>query len=119
LRIALSVLLAGLSFAVWLALFLVTKDVDSVVLRGVLWFLSPVFTAFGFACGAVLANRITSGRGYPFRRVFLLAVFACAVGAVSVFWIGPMLIVFAMFFAGTASVAALECWVLFQNPEAI
>jgi hypothetical protein len=67
-----------------------------------------VVTAIGFAGGVALVGQATGHGGAGFGRVFLWSLVGCAIGAGAVYWIGPMLIVFGMFAAGTASIALRE-----------
>ena len=50
-----------------------------------------------------------------FSRILVWPLIGCAVGAGIVYWFGPMLIVFGMFVAGTASVALRETVILFAR----
>jgi hypothetical protein len=65
-------------------------------------------TAAGFAAGTVIASGMISARRETFFQAFVWPLVGCFLGAVSVVWFGPMLIVFGMFFLGTGSVALKE-----------
>ena len=53
-------------------------------------------------------QRFTKEKQSKFQRIFLWPLIGCTVGAVCVFWFGPMLIVFGMFGLGTLSIAVRE-----------
>ena len=101
-RVTFSLLCAGVFYFIWLAVFLLAAKLDSCVVEAVLWLLAPVVTAAGFATGIVVFERPAN------IRVFMWPLIGCAIGAGVVYWFGPMLIVFGMFAAGTASVALRE-----------
>lgn len=107
-RIGISVLFAGLFYSGWLAVFLAAFRTASVPVKGVLWVIAPVVTATGFAVGLAIAKRLTRARREVFMRTFVWPLVGCTLGAVTVVWFGPMLIVFGMFLAGTGSVALRE-----------
>ena len=114
-KIAASVLAGGLFYAVWLAVSLLTADFDSSVAGIIRWASAPVVTAAGFALGVVIHERLTEGSGAKFLRVYAWSLTGCAVGAVSVYWYGPMLIVFGMFVVGTASIVLREIVLCVQS----
>jgi len=107
-RVAISVVFAGLFYTGWLAVFLVAFKDSGVPVKAVLWVIAPVITAAGFAVGMMVARRLTNARQEGFIRMFIWPLAGCVLGAVSVVWIGPMLIVFGMFLVGTGSVALRE-----------
>ena len=107
-RLAASVLFAGVFYVGWMAVFIPAFKMGSSVLRGIGWLSAPVVTAAGFAAGIWVAERLTATSGASFFRIFAWPIVGCAVGALAVFWFGPMLIVFGMFFAGSASVVLRE-----------
>lgn len=93
-----------------MALFLLTGSPDSPVVEAILWLLAPVMTAAGFALGIALFERLAGQNRTAFLHIFLWPLVGCAIGAGVVYWFGPMLIVFAMFAAGTASIALREVY---------
>lgn len=105
LKIALSFVGAGVFYALWLAAFLLTMEWIAAPLRAVLWVLAPVVTAAGFTAGLAIFERRAGG---GLLRIFVWPLIGCMVGAGAVIWFGPMLIVFGMFGAGTASVVLRE-----------
>ena len=107
-RVAASVLFAGVFYLGWMAVFIPAFKTGSSVLRGIGWMSAPVVTAAGFAAGIWVAERLTATSGTSFFRIFAWPIVGCAVGALAVFWFGPMLIVFGMFFAGSTSVVLRE-----------
>jgi hypothetical protein len=107
-KITLSLLCAGVFYFVWMASFLFTANLHSGVLEAFLWLLAPVITALGFTVGIVAFERLTMTGSTRFFRLFVWPLIGCTIGAGIVYWFGPMLIVFGMFTAGTASVALKE-----------
>ena len=114
-RIACSILCAGLVYAAWLALFLLIIPWASPPVEAMFRLLTPVTTAAGFALGIALFERLARQRRTAFLRIFVWPLAGCAVGAGAVYWFGPMLIVFGMFAAGTASIALREIY-LWRRP---
>jgi hypothetical protein len=111
-RIACSLLGAGLFYAAWMILFLLTSGSAGPFIQAILWLLAPVMTAAGFALGVTLVDRFAGHGRTAFLRIFPWPLIGCAVGAGIVYWFGPMLIVFAMFAAGTAGIALRELHLL-------
>ena len=103
-----SVLFAGIFYVGWMAVFITVLGTGSPVLRGAGWLSAPVVTALGFAAGLWIAERLILGRRTSLCRILAWPLVGCAVGAGVLFWFGPMLVVFGMFAAGTASVALNE-----------
>lgn len=107
-RIASSLLGGGMLYSVWMAAFLSTVDLGNQLLTLTLWLLAPILTAIGFAVGVLVFDRLTAIRRMSFLSVLVWPLVGCVMGAGVVYWFGPMLIVFGMFLAGTASVAIME-----------
>jgi len=107
-RIAFSLLCASIFYLAWMAAFLLLTRADSQVVETILWLLAPVITAAGFATGAAIMERRVRRTRVPFLRIYIWPLLGCAAGAGAVYWFGPMLIVFAMLVAGTASIALRE-----------
>ena len=110
--VAFSLFCVGAFYAGWLAVFLLTAGAHSPVAHATRWLSAPLVTAAGFAAGIAISERLTKVRKTRFFRILLWPLIGCALGAGAVYWFGPMLIVFAMFAAGTASVilrAVLLC----------
>jgi hypothetical protein len=61
-RIVLSLACAGITYFVWMGLFILMADSVGSLVRGMLWFAAPVVTAMGFATGILLHEHAT-GRG--------------------------------------------------------
>ena len=125
--VILSVVCAGLFYFVWMATFLLTRSLHNPIVEAALWLSAPVVTATGFATGIALSennfalcaqfSRTKLGSCFwttpktgrtRFHRIFIWPLIGCAIGAGVVYWFGPMLIVFGMFVAGTASVVLRE-----------
>ena len=107
-KAALSLFCAGVLYTGWLAAFLLTAGLDSSVVQVIRWLSAPVVTAAGFAAGVAIFEHLTGVRKTWFFHILLWPLSGCAVGAGAVYWFGPMLIVFGMFAAGTASVIIRE-----------
>lgn len=107
-RVISSVLCAGVFYVLWLAAFLKTVEMDSLFVKAVAWLLAPVVTAAGFAAGVAVLGFLTKNSKSKFLTTFKWTLIGCTVGAAAVVWFGPMLIVFGMFAAGTASVVLKE-----------
>ncbi len=107
-RIFLSALSAGIFYSVWMAAFLLAEKLDITLVDYLLWVLAPVFTAAGFAAGILVLDRITGIRNVKFLPIFVWPLVGCAIGAIAVYWFGPMLIVFGMFVCGSLAMAIRE-----------
>ncbi len=104
-----SLVFAGIFYIGWMTVAIpIFKSGAGVVARGICWLSAPVVTAVGFATGVVIAERVTKARKSKFLDILIWPLIGCAIGAGAVWWIGPMLIVFAMFAVGTVSVAVRE-----------
>jgi hypothetical protein len=103
-----SLAFAGITYFVWMGLFILMADSIGSLLRGILWFAAPVATAVGFATGIFVHDNATGARKDSFHSVLVWPLLGCAIGAVAIYWRGPMLSVFGMFAAGTASVVLRE-----------
>lgn len=107
-KVTLSLLCAGTAYFIWLAAFLQATKFDVSLVKAILWLLAPVATAAGYASGIAMFEHLSGMNKTRFLRIFTWPLIGCAVGAGAVYWFGPMLIVFGMFVAGTASVALRE-----------
>jgi hypothetical protein len=108
LKAAASLLGGGLCYAVWLAAFLLVEPLESAALDTALWILAPIVAAAGFAAGLLVYARLAGERREPFLRAMAWPLAGCVAGALVAYWIGPMLIVFTMLWAGALSVALRE-----------
>ena len=115
-RIAFSLLCARIFYSAWMAAFILITRVDRPVVETILWLLAPLITAAGFATGIAIMERKARKKRSNFLRIFVWPLIGCAAGAGIVYWFGPMLIVFAMLAAGTASVALREVVGFFTAP---
>lgn len=107
-RIFLSALSAGIFYSAWMAAFLLAEKLDITLVDYLLWALAPVFTAAGFAAGILVLERITGTGNAKFLPIFIWPLVGCVIGAIAVYWFGPMLIVFGMFVCGSIAVAIRE-----------
>jgi hypothetical protein len=103
-----SLLLGGVFYSAWLAAFLWATHLENAPLERALFVLAPVVTAAGFATGVTLVDKLagTSPTGFFLSWVWALA--GCAIGALAVYFYGPMLIVFTMLVGGTLAVVLRE-----------
>lgn len=106
--VAVSVLLAGVFWCGWLAVFVPAFKTGNAGLEVLGWLSAPVVTSLGFTVGVWIADRSLARRRENVLRLWLWPFIACSLAAAVVFWFGPMLIVFGMFAAGTVSVALRE-----------
>ena len=106
-RILTSTLFGGLFYTFWLSVFLLLSP-DGGFQETVLWLLSPIITAIGFATGLMVYNYLSRSARLPFIKLVSWPLIGCIIGATVVYWFGPMLIVFSMLALGTLSVAARE-----------
>lgn len=106
-RVICSLLCAGILYSGWMAVFILVEP-DDPVLKAIIWLLAPIVTAAGFAVGVVIFDRLSKMGKTGLFRIFFWSMPGCAIGAGSVYWFGPMLIVFGMFVAGTLSVTLRE-----------
>ena len=114
-RIVLSLACAGITYFVWMGTFILLANSTGPIMKGVLWITAPIATAMGFALGMFIHEHKSGIRKATFLSVFVWPLLGCAVGAIVIFWRGPMLIVFGMFIVGTASVVLRE--VIFHTKE--
>jgi len=75
---------------------------------GILWLAASVATAMGFATGVFIHEHAAGTRKATFASVLIWPLLGCSIGALVIYWRGPMLIVFAMFAFGTVSVILRE-----------
>ena len=106
-RILTSTLFGGLFYLIWLSVYLLLST-EGGLLETVLWFAAPIITAIGFASGIIVYDHFYSSTKLRFIRLVSWPLIGCAIGAVIVYWFGPMLIVFSMLVFGAITVAARE-----------
>jgi len=97
-----------------MALFILVMDSVGSFIQGIIWIVAPMITAMGFATGIFFHERRAGVRKIPFLSVLAWPLIGCTIGALAIYWKGPMLIVFGMFVAGTASVVLRE-FILYGN----
>ena len=100
-------LLGGFFYTLWLAAFLIISYED-VLGEAIIWASASIITGIGFALGAVVFNRLLKLEGDNFLQVLKWSTTGCVVGALIVYWFGPMLIVFSMLLLGTQSMSIRE-----------
>jgi len=107
-RVVLSLVCAGITYFVWMGLFILFADSLGSLGRRILWMAAPVATATGFTAGVLVHERVVGTRKSTFPSVFIWPFPGCSIGALAIYWRGPMLIVFTMFAFGTVSVLLRE-----------
>jgi hypothetical protein len=105
LKTSVALVVAGVFYAAWLAVFLAAARLEHDRLERALFMLAPVITAAGFAAGTALVERVRNESRTGFFLSWVWALLGCVIGAISVYWYGPMLIVFTMLAGGTIAVA--------------
>jgi hypothetical protein len=115
--VALSAMGGILGYLLWMAIAIPATRAGNDLLATALWILSPFLTALGFAIGATVAERKIRGGGSKFVQIYIWPLAGCAIGAVSTYVFGPMLIVFGMLLLGTASIALREIWNLLHKSK--
>ena len=107
-RVTVSVIFAGAFYTGWMAVAIPVFKSGPLFAKALCWLSAPVVTAAGFACGIVIFKLLPGARKSRRRDIVLWPLVGCAIGAGVVFYFGPMLIVFAMFGLGTASILTKE-----------
>ncbi|NIS83175.1 MAG: hypothetical protein GTO14_23905 [Anaerolineales bacterium] len=109
LRVVVSSVLGSVFYLIWMALFLLAAP-EGGFLEGFLWLIAPVVTGLGFAIGVRLFDTWTGTEKGSFQRLLLWPLAGCILGALIVYWFGPMLIVFSMLSFGTISISLREIY---------
>jgi hypothetical protein len=91
-----------------MAAFILSTGLHGSIGKGILWLLAPIVTAIGFTTGITVFEHLGKRDKTRFFRIFTWPLVGCAVGAIVVYWSGPMLIVFGMLTLGTVSVVLRE-----------
>ena len=111
LRVARSVLFAGVFYTGWMAVAIPTikSGFGGLVVKVLLWIVAPAITGFGFALGPAVFDLLSpAAHEHSFWKTYKWSLVSCAIGG-GVFCIfGPILIVFGMFTAGVLSIALQE-----------
>jgi hypothetical protein len=107
-RVIVSVIFAGIFYFCWMAIAIPVLKSDLFFAKVLCWLSAPVVTAAGFACGIAIFELLPSTRKSELRDTVLWPLIGCSIGAAVVFPFGPMLIVFAMFALGAASIFTKE-----------
>lgn len=116
-RVALSLLCAGVLYAMWLAVFVPAMLAEIRLVAAVGWVTAPVTVALGLAVGAVVFDRTTGFGDSRLRSVFRSALVACVGGAILAWPFGLALTVAGMFGAGTIMLLAREIVQSLRNPQ--
>ena len=113
-RILVSTLFGGFFYSIWLAIYLLLTP-EGGLGETILWLTAPLITATGFALGIIVFDRLGKMPGTSFLKLISWPLLGCIIGAVTVYWFGPMLIVFSMLALGTLSMAIREVFSLKNN----
>ncbi len=114
LRILISFIAGSAFYTVWLAIFL-WIDSQKGFIEVLLFILAPLVTGFGFGIGIYYFNRICGDHQGSFKQIVIWPILGCILGALVVYWFGPMLIVFSMLIFGGLSVSIREIILHRQN----
>ena len=106
-RVFASLFSGGLLYVAWLVVFLWIDPQDG-ALEVLLWISAPLVTGIGFGLGVYFFNKACREDQGGFLRITTWSLTGCTLGALAVYWFGPMLIVFSMLAAGTLSIMARE-----------
>jgi hypothetical protein len=107
-RVIVSVAFAGVFYVGWMAVAIPILKSDLFFAKVLCWLSAPVVTAAGFVCGIAIFEMLPGARKSKLRDIVLWPLASCYIGAAVVFYFGPMLIVFAMFALGAASIFTKE-----------
>lgn len=110
-RVLISIVSASIFYFVWLALFLLSVQLDFDFAEAIVWTLAPAVTAAGFTLGLLFVRRRTGGAtggGASFLAIYLWPLTGCVLGTAMVFWMGAMFIFAGMLVGGTAAIILRE-----------
>lgn len=110
-RLVFSVAFAGIFYTGWLAVAISLFKSDMLgnpAIKAIFLLTAAPITAAGFATGIMALELLSRSRTTKFLDIFKWSLIACAVAAAVVYPFGPMLIVFGIFAAGTATIMAVE-----------
>ena len=109
-RVALSVIFAGIFYIGWMAIAIPTlkSEVGGLVVKTIIWILAPILTGLGFAIGPKIFELLPTTDKTHFGETYKWCLAGCVIGSGIVWVFGPMLIVFGMFAIGTMSVVLHE-----------
>jgi hypothetical protein len=107
-RVIISVVFAGIFYAGWMAVAIPVLKSGHLFAKALVWLSAPVVTGAGFTSGVAIFELLPGTRKSKLRDSVLWPLAGCAIGAAVVFFFGPMLIAFAMFALGAASILAKE-----------
>jgi hypothetical protein len=107
-KVFVSVIFAGVFYFGWMAAAIPILKSSVIWAKAICWLSGPVVTAAGFACGIAIFELLPGARKSKLRDIILWPLIGCSIGAGVVFYFGPMLIVFAMFALGAASIFIKE-----------
>ncbi len=107
--VAASVLLGLVFHAAWVVLFIFASSQGaSRLVKVMLWLLAPVISAVGFGTGLGAVAHGVPRRKTRFRPAFRMALIGCAIGAVVMSPLGPMVVGFGVL-AGGGMAAVVQC----------
>ena len=107
-RVIISVSFAGIFYVGWMAVAIPVLKSGLLLAKALCWLSVPAVTGAGFTSGVAIFELLPGTRKNRLRDIVLWPLAGCAIGAAVVFFFGPMLIVFAMFALGAASILAKE-----------
>ena len=107
-RLVVSAAFAGIFYVGWMAVAIPIVKSGPLAAKALCWLLAPVVTGGGFALGITIFELVPGTRKSKVRDIVLWPLSGCAIGAVVVFFFGPMLIIFGMFALGATSILVKE-----------
>ena len=107
-RVIISVAFAGIFYVGWMAVAIPVLKSGPLFAKALCWLSAPIVTGTGFTSGIAIFELLPGTRKSKLRDIVLWPLVGCTIGAAVVFLFGPMLIVFAMFALGAASILAKE-----------
>ena len=114
-RVIISLICGGITYSLWMAAFILASKLGGPIVEDILWLMAPVVTASGFATGIRLIAFFNEVDNTGFFRIFVWPLIGCTLGAIAVYWYGPMLIVFSMLATGAASIFLREVVIIARH----
>ncbi len=99
-----------MAYAAWLTMVRVTMPQSPDAITFPVMLTGPVATAFGFAAGTMLSERLIRGYRMPLSRAILWPLVGCMVGALLIYPFGPTLVVYGTFGMGIVTALTREAW---------
>jgi len=111
-KVIISLAFAGIFYVGWMAVAIPVLKSGPLFAKALCWLSAPLITGIGFTSGLAIFELLPGTRKNKLRDIVLWPLAGCTIGAAVVFLFGPMLIVFAMFALGSASILAKEILII-------